>query len=164
VKIVVPYTKLSVETEEALAGLRVEYVDVSAELTSYFDLLNELWLACEDLIIVEQDIVINGGTIPGFIRCNSLWCAAPYPYLGAGVYAGLGCVRFRKALMEAHPDLMADVATHDYPGHSPMHWCTLDAAIQRELWARRRHACCNHRPVGHLHDWPTHGCVEGAPA
>lgn len=158
-RVVCPHTHVSAETVKALRGFRVEFIDVSSSDTAYFDLLAGLWADAADFAVVEQDIVPTVGTLPSFARCSGLWCAAPYPYLGSKTYAGLGCARFRAGLMTAHPDLMDAVALHDYEGHFPRHWCTLDAAIQRELWKRRRHACCNHTPVGHLHDWPSHGCV-----
>lgn len=155
-----PFTALSDETDEALTNVRdVELHDVSASDTSYFDLLQILWAAGEDFAIVEQDIVPRPATLASFERCPRAWCAAPYPYLGSPGYTGLGCVRFRGSLTRALPDLMEDVALHDYPGHSPRHWCTLDAAIQRELWKRGRQVCAGHPTVGHLHSVPTHGCV-----
>lgn len=161
-KIIVPYAigGLSPETVLALGErLDIEFRDVSADITAYFDLLEQLWAAGEHFCVVEQDIVVRAGTLASFEACANPWCAAPYPYLGSGAYAGLGCARFRTSLMEKHPDLMDLVALHDYDGHSPKHWCTLDAAIQRELWKAGEHACTSHLPVGHLHDWPTHGCV-----
>lgn len=160
-RIVVPHTHISRETVISLLGAASDWevIDVSGSDTAYFDLLNQLWTAGDEFALVEQDIVVRPSTFASFERCPNPWCAAPYPYLGSSTYAGLGCTRFRSEILAAHPDLMDDVALHNYEGHCPKHWCTLDAAIQRELGKRGRHVCLrDHLPVGHLHDTPTHGC------
>jgi hypothetical protein len=157
-RVVVPFTHVSDETVKALRGFRAHYEDVSGSDTAYFDLLADLWADAQDFVIVEQDIVPTVGTLPSFVRCSSIWCSAGYKYLGSKTYLGLGCTRFRRELMLAHPDLMDAVALHKYEGHCLRHWCILDASMQRELWARRRHACADHALVGHLHDTPTHKC------
>lgn len=159
-KVVCPFSKLKPETRAALKGFRVDYVNVGHSITAYWELLSGLWRTGATFAVIEQDIVVNKDTIPNFARCKNLWCCAPYPYLGSPTYAGLGCTRFRSELMKAHPDLMDDVALHVYPGHCARHWCTLDAAIQRELWARKRHACLAHTPVGHISTGVSHGCVN----
>lgn len=154
-----PFTHVSDETREALEHVvGIEYVDVSASDTAYFELFQELWQSGDDFLIIEQDIVIRPDTIGSFKRCTAAWCAAPYPYLGSETYAGLGCVRFRAALTRELPIIPNYVATHRYPKHTPRHWCVLDAAVQRELWKNGRHACTRHPAVGHLHSTPTHGC------
>lgn len=158
-KVVVPYTKLSWETNVRLVGRpQVEYVDVSDSDTAYFYLLQELWDDARDFIIVEQDIVPTNEVLNSFEGCKHDYCCAPYPYFGSAIYAGLGCVRFREGIIRRVPNLMDMVALHDYEGHCPKHWCTLDAAIQRELAKLHEPRCLQHAQVGHLHTTPTHGC------
>lgn len=158
--IVVPYVTLGEGTQIALDGRRVEYVDVSASETSYWELLSFLWTEGDTFTIVEHDVVPAPDTIAGFQRCRRAWCCAPYPLDRSPAYPGLGCCRFRDVLLRAHPDLMDDVAVHKYAGHCFKHWCILDAAIQRELWRRKRGACTAHRHVAHRAGPPSHGCCR----
>lgn len=157
-RVVVPFTHLSNETAQALAGETVEFIDVSGSDTAYFDLLESLWFGTETFAIIEQDIVVAPRTLASFDACSRDYCCAPYPYFGSAIYAGLGCVRFRPGIMQRAPNLMDLVALHNYEGHGPKHWCTLDAAMQRELAKRSEPRCLQHAHVGHLHPTPTHGC------
>lgn len=157
-RVVVPFTALSPETAAALDDVPYEAVDVSQSDHAYWDLLSDLWDRREPFAIVEQDIVVNPDTIVGFEACVNDWCIARYPYL-AGMYGGLGCVRFREPIMRNVPDAMLRVAEFNYPGHGLKHWCTLDAGLQRLLAARGQRMCHDHQPVGHLHKVPSHGCI-----
>lgn len=156
-RIVCAFSDLSPETEVALPRY-AQYVDVSYSDEAYFDLLAGLWADGKDVAIVEQDVVVNAGTIQSFRTCPHDCCCAAYQYLGSDAYAGLGCIRFRSALMRRFPDLFDLVAKHDYPGHTPRHWCTCDAAIQRELEKRGESRCLNHARVRHLSPTVSHGC------
>lgn len=158
--IVCPATNLMPQTRAALdlSGYEWTERDVSASDESYWELLNELWHSGEDFVIVEQDIVIDQFALPAFAECGAEWCANGYPYLRGANYAGLGCTRFKASLTERFPDLMDRVAEFDYPGHGPKHWCTLDAAMQNQLHMAQQWPHL-HGIVGHLHSWPTHGCV-----
>jgi hypothetical protein len=161
VKVVVPFTSLSPETSYALFDAREDYTGsyVGTDDEAYFRLLERLWTAGEDFAIVEQDIVVEPDTLESFRACPHSWCCAPYPYL-KGVYSGLGCVRFRSELMRRLPDLMERVAIRANELHPPKHWCTLDAWVQRTMAAAySQRPCQRHKPVGHLHRRPTHGCV-----
>ena len=157
-RVVVPFIDVSPETREALAGIDAEYVDVSSSDDAYWNLLSELWASGADFTVIEQDIVVWPDTLQGFVNCPNSWCSAPYSYLDSLTYAGLGCCRFRAEIMRIYPDLMDAVALHDYEGHGPKHWCSIDAAMQRELWKRNEFACTHHATVGHLHSTPTHNC------
>lgn len=159
-RVIVPFTSLHADCAWALENqpFTVEYVDVSGSDTAYFDLLEGLWEAHADFVIVEQDVAVFPTTLRSFVQCKGDWCQAPYQYLGSPVYPGLGCARFRSRLLHSEHELMAAVAKHDYPNHGPRHWCTLDASMQRELWATGRQACI-HEPVRHCSDGrPSHGC------
>ena len=141
----------------ALKDRRAEYFDVGTRDEAYFDLLAELWEAAEDFCIVEHDIQVSGDTIDEFERCPQLWCCAPYPYQGDQLYQGLGCMRFRRELMLAEPDLLRVVGERSWADHPLKHWCIMDAGIQRSLWPLG-HQPHPHSPVGHEHTTPSHGC------
>ena len=159
-KIVCPYTEIEKRTRDGLDSTTYPWEErwVGESLTAYWDLLSGLWKAGETFVIVEHDIVIHPDTIDDLLDCDAPWCAATYPYLD-GMYPGLGCMKFDEKLMARLPDLLDQVATFNYPGHGPKHYCTLDAAIQRNLWSSGLWACVNHKSVGHMHRWPGHGCV-----
>jgi hypothetical protein len=160
--VVVPYTDLKPETSAALAAANVAFdcIPVGKSDTAYWELLDALWSDGEDFAIVEQDIVVEPGTLHSFAGCSRSWCCATYPYLRSEKYAGSGCVRFRAELIERVPDLMQRVAGHSDVKHPPKMWCSLDAFIQRELRAAGYQQCLQHGGVGHLHRNPSHGCLD----
>ena len=134
------------------------------DVEAYWRLLSDLWEAGDDFVLVEQDIIVREDTLESFDDCPHPWCAAGYRYLGSASYMGIGCVRFRAALLRRHPEMMDRVANRSYPNHGPKHWCTLDAAMQTELQGAREHVH-GHGTVGHLStDGPSHGCVAGYPS
>lgn len=112
--IVVPFTELHPATEAALEPHRerVRYVDVS-EHGAYWELFRSLWARSEDLILIEHDVEIGPDTIERFDCCEAPWCTSPYWWERRPGYAqpshtcwaGLGCVRFRAALMRRVPEL-----------------------------------------------------------
>lgn len=135
-------------------------VDVSSDEHAYYRLWRRLWDKGDTFCVVEHDIVVRADTFQKFDECANRWCCAPYPYLRGDAYPGLGCVRVRADLMRAFPDLIDDAGKHAFGSHEPKHWCTLDAAIGRELTARGILKCC-HQRVAHLSPWPSHGCIPG---
>lgn len=162
-RIVVPYSEGGPSAQTLLALLSPPN-DFEARFMwateSYCDLLTELWAAGRDFAIVEQDIVVLQDTMVGFEQCRYPWCSAGYAYLGSKSYHGNGCVRYRASVMADHPDLMAVVAEYQDDRHTKGHWCSLDAAMQRELHRRRVTRCTDHGTVGHLHTVPSHGCID----
>jgi hypothetical protein len=64
------------------------------------------WGGTDDLVIVEQDVIIHAGVLPGFDGCPEPWCLYPgrhYARGGGFMDSGLMCNRFRREFMEAVP-------------------------------------------------------------
>jgi hypothetical protein len=158
-RVICPFVKLPRKVVIALnaSGYKWERISVADSDEAYFEVLTDLWSFAEDFALVEHDVIVGPDTLRSFDECPLPWCVAPYPYLN-GMYGGLGCVRFRTAIMGGAPGVMYDVGRMETTGHAPKHWCTLDAWLQTCLQSRGFHRCF-HAPVTHLHDWPTHGCV-----
>jgi hypothetical protein len=156
-RLVIPYTQLEDGVLDALGDHIADLRDVSGSITAYWELLAELWADGQDWAIVEQDIIINPDTLTSFEECPEEWCVSPYPYLSGPAHPGLGCARFRQSLMARLPDVMDTVATYNYAGHGPKHWCTLDDALRRTL-QNLGVTVHLHDRVAHLHTQPTHGC------
>ena len=158
-RVVLAYTMLVPEVTRALDASEVDWegVDVSDSDEAYWELLDDLWSYQADFAIVEHDVVVQSGTLKSFEECPEPWCAAPYPYF-VGMYAGLGCVRFRSEVMKAVPGLLGEVAIKADTKHPSKHWCALDSRIQNVL-QRHRFGICRHDPVLHLGSRePAHGC------
>lgn len=164
-RLIVPYApgKLRWETIEALqtAGLEPEYRLCEGN-HGYWELLDSLWGRCgDDLVIVEQDIVVNPGSVAELVACPEHWCAFPYQYAGRGLTAGLGCVKFSRRIQDRGDNIMQRVG--DMPGdrtHPRKHWCRLDIQIAQEVgaWHVSRHI--HQPPVGHLSNGhAAHGCL-----
>lgn len=159
-KIVCPYAGDGPEpgTVQALAGYRVELVDVSSSDEAYWGLLAGLWSEGETFAIVEQDVTVAATTLGDMEACDNVWCAAQYGYLGSSNYAGLGCVKFDGRLTREHPDVMEVAGRYEDEAHTPRHWCVQDFAIQQALHAKGIWVCENHGRVGHRSGPPSHGC------
>src|SRR5674476_221247 len=152
VRVVVPYTNLRPETVAALEATNTAYDAIKMDDDqAYWRLLADLWTKGETFILVEQDIIINPGTIASLDTCPSSWCAFGYGYCGLENYYGLGCVKFGGDLMAAVPDLMDQVALMHDEGHPPKHWCRLDAWMSVVFAASGQTRCAHVPPVGHLH-------------
>jgi hypothetical protein len=167
-RVVVPFTRPGLQRGVTRAIRDAGYKPTlrrldSDDVEAYWRLLSDLWVAGDDFVLVEQDIVVREDTLQSFYKCPHSWCAAGYRYLGSPSYMGIGCIRFRADLLRRCPDVMERVANYNYPNHGPKHFCTLDAAMQSELHGRREHVC-GHGTVEHLSDGsPSHGCVPGYP-
>jgi hypothetical protein len=153
--VVMPYTRISVETVDALkATARPFHRHKVGDDDRYWRLLSGLWAKGGDFAIVEHDIIVNPDTFDTFDDCSSEWCVAPYPF-DHRLCSGLGCVRFRGPLLLKFPEILKEVSkrTHPfYPGRR--NWRTLDACI-RDLLRERGVVRCQHAPVGHGGE---HGC------
>lgn len=161
-RVVVPFTDLSIETRTSLEGSEWDYetVDVSGDDEAYWRLLRDLWDEGETFVVVEHDIVLGAYTLVDLARCEGEWCTCPYPYFH-GRYYGLGCAKFSDRLIARVPELMDLVGKMSDADHPPRHWCRLDAWIQRVLAKRSIRPCLRHDEVGHVSDLvPSHGCVS----
>lgn len=128
---------------------------------AYWRLLADLWAAGETFTIVEHDISPTPDALASFDDCPGDWCACPYPYLNLRDPVGLGCVRFRTALMSRQPDLMEVVACMSDAAHPPKHWCRNDAWMTETLLQRGEPRCSSHPWVEHRvadEDSTGHGC------
>lgn len=160
-RVVAPYTKKRPEVLRALAGSGRELRNVAKADMAYYWLIAGLWGDGDTFAVVEHDIVVEPGTLAAFEACPSEWCASPYPYRLTGMYAGLGCCRFRGSLIARHPDALEVVARMSDAKHPPGHWCRLDGWL-RSVLEQRGEQMCLHEPVAHLgSNWPTHGCTGG---
>jgi hypothetical protein len=103
VRVVVPFTVLRPETQAALEGENVSYVDVSGGEDHYHWLLDELWSRGEGLLIVEHDLVAYPGAIAALRDCQADYCGVPY-LVGRNFVVDLGMTKFSAALTVAYPD------------------------------------------------------------
>jgi len=160
VRLIVPYTSLRAETAAALTASGFPFEEIAVDGGGgYHRLLSGLWEAGEAFAIVEQDIVVGPGTLPGLAACPRDWCSFGYPYMSGENYHGLGCVRFSAALLGRVPDAMERVGAMSDATHGPGHWCRLDAWLSLTLAASGEKRCEHLPPVRHLHRYPSHGCV-----
>lgn len=162
--IVVPWTQPHTQLADVLTGRTHAAHWVGDADTAYFDLLAGLWAAGETFTVVEHDIVPTAAALDSLDACDADWCACLYPYVKGWVMAGLGCTRFRGAIMRRHPDLFEVVGGMSDETHPAMHWCRLDAWIRNTLMGRGERRCENHGQVGHVMSNPgasAHGCFTG---
>jgi hypothetical protein len=160
VRLVVPYTSLRPETAAALTASGFPWEEIAVdEGDGYHRLLSSLWAAGEAFAVVEQDIVVGPGTLPDLAACPRDWCSFGYAYLSSENYHGLGCVRFSAALLARVPDALERVGLMSDAKHGPGHWCRIDAWLALTLARSGERRCEHFPPVGHLHRYPSHGCV-----
>lgn len=166
-RVIVPYTKLIGRVTNALdaSGYEWEAVNVSESYQRYWYLVRELWAAGEDFTLIEHDVVVDPEvTLQGFESCPMDWCSCPYPYqmMPSGYYFGMGCTRYRAALLKRQPcPLVYDPEWKGWDKlHKPRHWCRIDSLMKESLYnsGEQIHP---HDMVEHLGDgWPKHGCVK----
>lgn len=151
--ILLPYTRLHPTTarranRHAPGHIRAR-ID-PADDDAYWRLLARAWRLPDDLVVIEHDIGIHAGVVPGFTDCRQPWCGHPY-LTGRQRVIALGCTRFTAKLKAAEPDLM-DVVGEDATGGLPAkHWARLDVRILDELH-RRGYVQHEHTPdVAHYH-------------
>jgi len=159
--IVVPYTRLKDGVLEPLLteGIDIDLRYVGSDDEAYWRLLRELWAQGNSFTIIEQDVVVDGGTLRSFNACPNGYCGAGYAYLGSQSYVGLGCTRFRAEFIAEFPNLIEQAGEYHDASHPCRHWCVCDASMQFILRDHRRFACANHGTVEHLGPCtPTHGC------
>ena len=155
--ILLPYTQLHPDTAR-LADLhapghvraRIDPADEAA----YWALLTAAWREPGDLLVIEHDIGIHAGVVPGLTACRQPWCGHPYP-IGELLLVCLGCTRFTDQLKAAEPDLLDVVGADGTGGLPARHWGRLDVRILDEL---RRRGYEQHRhspPVAHYHRYDT---------
>lgn len=152
-RVIVPYTRLHPSAAERLdayaPGRHLMHIN-PADSAAYWDLLDTEWCTPGDLAIIEHDVGIHAGVLPGFRECPELWCAHEYNIAGR-MLACLGCTRFRAELKAAVPDLFARMDALPFDGSPPRVWDRLDVRLA-EVLADLGYAPHIHHPtVAHYH-------------
>lgn len=173
--ILVPWVnEYPTEAVEALAdagayGWEVVPEDVGPagrDHTNYHRTLTETWKQCArggvDLMVVEHDNVIHATVFEQFEECPERYCTFLY-WIGASFSYGLGCTRFRAALIREHPDLIdAAGARVDDGIPIPNTHLRLDTRLRDEARDRllitiepggNAHPCIHDPPVAHRHNY-----------
>ena len=167
-RIVAPYTAFHPLAEQALTrhAPTAERVPLGDRPDAYYRFLRELWEAGESFHVVEHDIEIHAGVVDA--ECAEPWCVWPYrgpgrDAEGAMLTRSLGCTRFHRDLLTAHPDLLAGFPV----GHgvnfetSPRNWRRVDSELAPRLQGLgyKPH---QHEPVLHHHVYNETGCACGS--
>lgn len=154
--ILVPFTKLHPGTTRLLdlhaPGHQLAQID-PADMSAYWRLVAEAWRQPGDLVIIEHDIGISAGVLPGFASCREPWCGHPYR-IDKQMLVCLGCTRFTAALKTAEPDLLEVVGEDGTGGFLARHWKRLDVRILDELRKRGYTQHEHSPPVDHYHEYP----------
>ena len=125
------------EAVKALAACapHAEVVDVSGDNYGYWREIRARWTGERDLIIIEQDVVAEAGTVASLEGCPQDWCAFEYAIFGSEMRlkVGLGCVKISAAAQlkvpagdvagsfTSCPDCRGQEAKLEYPGW--LHHC-----------------------------------------
>lgn len=108
----------------------------------YVRALIEFWEPDDDLLVVEHDIVFDGGNVAELEACTEPWCGFVYS-ISTQYKACLGFTRFRRELIEAMPDAMVRAAEARYDridpnrvvpdGMPPYAWVRQDVRLEQVL-------------------------------
>ena len=152
--ILLPYTRLHPATARLANRHAKGHIKVRldpADMAAYWKLLAAAWLEPGDLTVIEHDIGIHAGVMPGFKACPGPYCGHAYPLDRGVMLACLGCTRFTAALKIAEPDLLEVVGRVTGDGLPAKDWRRLDVRLGDEL-RRRGYALHQHEPaVRHYH-------------
>lgn len=152
--IILPHTRLHPATARLAnrhaPGHRRVRLD-PADMSAYWALLARLWQEPGELIVVEHDIGLHAGVIPGFTACPEPWCGFPYPLDRGVMLACLGCTRFRAELKAAEPDLLEVTGEVTGDGLPAKDWRRLDVRLGDELKRRGYVMHVHPGPVRHYH-------------
>ena len=133
---------------------------------AYADELNRVWTLCGmanvGLMVVEHDVVIRPTVFDIFQDCPHNYCVFPY-WIGASYGYGLGCTRFRRQLIRAHPDLIRAAMRRTNDGlPEEGHWKRMDTrlrdeAVERGILTPNENnvamPCLHEPPVRHMHKY-----------
>lgn len=142
----VPYTKVEATTV-ANAPMDAVWIDVAASDSAYYAALLDIWGSRETFALLEHDVICRPDVIRAFEECPEPWCSYGYSNICCQDENGyspcqeawanqLGCVRFRKELIEAAPRALSSIP--------PEHWDWRNVCdrIGERL-----------RAAGHSHHW-----------
>lgn len=154
--VLVPYTRLHPATSRLLnrhAPSRWQVRLDPADMSAYWSLLAAVWREPGDLTVIEHDIGIHAGVIPGFAACPEPWCGFPYALDRGVLLACLGCTRFTGQLKAAEPDLLDVAGEVTGDGLPARDWRRLDVRVSDEL-RKRGYSMHVHSPsVRHYHKY-----------
>jgi hypothetical protein len=153
VRVIVPHTRLDERTVALLdahapgwAGIELD----PARPDAYQALLAAEWDRPGDLMLVEHDIGIHAGVVPGFEDCPELWCGHAYP-IGEQMLVCLGCTRFRHELKQAVPDLCNRIDSLPFDGSPARDWRRMDVRLAGVLQGLGYAPHTHNPPVEHYH-------------
>lgn len=155
-RVIVPHTRLDERTVALLDSHATGWVGVPldpAQPAAYQRLLTQEWATPGDLAIVEHDIGIHAGVIPGFEACPEPWCGHAYP-IGEQLLMCLGCTRFRGSLKQAVPDLFTRIDALPYDGSPAQDWRRMDVRLAGVLMGLGYTPHVHEPPVEHYHVYP----------
>lgn len=109
----VPYTAVHPRTAKSAPSNAI-WVDVRHSPNAYYAALSRIWLKRQTFAILEHDCVCRPDIVESFEDCPELWCTYGYhdvchPECQEAWRNQLGCVRFRRQLLEAVPDAMSSI-------------------------------------------------------
>jgi hypothetical protein len=152
--------KLRPEVRDLGERLTARFVHMP-RLTSYWDLLDELWTA-ESFIVLEEDVLPTEDLIRNMWNCAEPWCSGTFgrwygPELGPGHVlrsdSWLGCVKFG-AIRRIVPDALSRAADH-YPKREFWDLCRgIDSVLADE---ERLSPHLHFPPLLHLKEVPGSG-------
>ena len=155
-RVLAPHTSLDLRTRDLLdahapgwAGAELD----PARPDAYQSLLEREWAAPGDLVIVEHDIGIHSGVLPGFADCREPWCGHAYP-IGEQLLVCLGCTRFREELKTSVPDLFTRIDALPYDGSPARDWRRMDVRLAGVLRGLGYEPHTHNPPVEHYHIYP----------
>ncbi len=81
---------------------QAEWLDTSATIYTYNEVIASRWDCGEDLVVIEGDKEITSEVLPSFEHCPKLWCSFSAYVFPAAIeheyYNGLGCTRYSERL------------------------------------------------------------------
>jgi hypothetical protein len=131
-------------------GARVAWLERDSH--AYWRLLHAEWTAPGDLLLIEHDMLPDGGVTDAMGACRRPWCTSPYRIAHSWLPDGLGCVKLAGRLKDRHPDLMDRLGEIADDGMPPKNWRRLDTRLSRLLRDLGYRPHCHRRSL-HLHDY-----------
>jgi hypothetical protein len=115
--------------------VQVPYGAGTTNLTSYWDLVEELWAAESDFILLEEDVLCSEELIQSMWECCEPWCSGYFAHYWNDAKghlwtdSWLACLKFG-SIRQRIPDMMARAAKH-FPQR---HWGVLDRGLFQVLY------------------------------
>jgi hypothetical protein len=154
--ILLPYTRLHPATARLANRHAPGHVRVRldpGDMSAYWRLLAKAWREPGDLVVIEHDIGVHAGVLPGFAACPEPYCGHAYPLDRGVLLACLGCTRFAASLKAAEPDLLDVVGEVTGDGLPARDWRRLDVRTGDELRRRGYSMHVHAPPLRHYHKY-----------